>query len=333
MPGSSLISRFPLLTLIFLGFAAGFCPGRSASRCLAAPPVPPPFGGISLDSGYSRPPATFDSGFSSPVDSSPCVEPPVDGTDFAWSDPSEVFTESPPRNHPLIESIIEDHRNYYSPHNLGLLGSAFGIGAVVANTSLDHNIIRHIGVSIDGATSDDWKESLHSPKNFGNGVYTLPVFALAWGLGSLNNDRPLGAFAGEWGERSLRAFLVGAPPTVLMQRVTGAGRPGESESHWHFWNDNNGVSGHAFMGSLPFLTAAQTVDDRFMKCLLYAGSVAVPVSRVTDGDHYPSQAFLGWCMAWSASLAVDATQDHDTHWRTVPLIGPGYSGLALEHRW
>lgn len=233
----------------------------------------------------------------------------------------------------LIDRICEDHRNFYSLHNLGVLSVGFGTGAIFANTRWDEDISRHFNSSVKGASTDEWAESFHSPKAFGDGLYTLPVFAAAWGVGTLFDDTTAGDFSREWGERSLRSFLVGVPPLLLMQKATGASRPGEGESHWHFWEDNNGVSGHSFMGSLPFLTAAQMVDAPFYKCLLYLGSTAVPISRVSDGDHYPSQALLGWWMAWSATMAIDATQDRDSHWRTVPLIGPGCSGFNLEYRW
>lgn len=232
-----------------------------------------------------------------------------------------------------IERIFEDHKNYYSLQNLGFLSVGFGVGGVLANTRWDEDFSRHFNSSVQGASSDEWAESFHSPKDFGNGLLTLPLFAAAWGVGALYDDTTLGDFSSEWGERSLRAFLVGAPPVILMQKVTGGSRPEEGESHWHFWQDTNGVSGHSFMGSLPFLTGAQMVDDPFYKCLLYAGSTIVPISRVSDGDHYPSQAILGWWMAWSAATAIDATQDRDSQWRTMPLIGPGYSGINLEFRW
>ena len=42
---------------------------------------------------------------------------------------------------------------------------------------------------------------------------------------------------------------------LLMQRVTGASRAGESDSgsHWRPFHDSNGVSGHAFMGAVLLL--------------------------------------------------------------------------------
>ena len=43
--------------------------------------------------------------------------------------------------------------------------------------------------------------------------------------------------------------------------ATGASRPADGQgSHWHMFNDNNGVSGHAFIGAIPFLAAAEMVE-------------------------------------------------------------------------
>ncbi len=233
----------------------------------------------------------------------------------------------------LFERVVTDHQNYYSSRNLGILSVGFAGGAILANSSLDEQIAKHFSSSVNNVSSDEWFEMFHAPKELGNGMYTLPVFAAAWGIGSIFDESEIGSRTGEWGERSLRAFLVGAPPLILLQKATGAGRPNEGGSSWNFWHDNNGVSGHAFMGVLPFLTAAQVTDEPLPKFALYAASTLVPLSRINDGAHYTSQAFLGWVMAWSATMAVDATQDQDNSWRVLPLVGPGFSGMGFEHRW
>ena len=245
--------------------------------------------------------------------------------DYAEQTPREPLT--------LFQRIVEDHRNYYSRRNLAFLGVGFGAGSLIANTQLDREIYDHFNDSIAQAPSDEWSEAFHSPKDFGDGLYTLPLFAAVWGVGKLYDDTFLGNKTAQWGERCLRTFVVGAPPLILMQKVTGGGRPIEGDSHWDFWDDSNGVSGHSFMGAFPFLVAAQVADRPLPKWLLYAASTAVPLSRVTDGDHYTSQALLGWWMAWSATMAVDATQDGDTQWRTMPLITRDFSGFAIELRW
>ena len=114
-----------------------------------------------------------------------------------------------------------------------------------------------------------------------------------------------GDVVGEWGSRSLRMFVVGAPPLYVMQWVTGASRPADGGgSQWHSFADNNGVSGHAFIGAIPFLAAADMVESPLLKGTLYVCSTFVGFSRMTDNAHYPSQVFLGWYLAWASSRAA-----------------------------
>ncbi|QDT91496.1 phosphatase PAP2 family protein [Gimesia algae] len=235
----------------------------------------------------------------------------------------------------LWKRIKSDHTNYYSKDSLTWLAGGLGVGAIMANTSIDEGIQNHFQTSVHSASSDDWIETLHAQKEWGNGRYTLPIFAAAWVAGKLFERVPLASTTGEWGERSIRAILVGTPPMLAMQYVTGASRPGEtsSGSRWKPFQDNNGVSGHSFMGAILFLAAAKMTKKPLLKLAFYAGSTLAPLSRVNDNHHYPSQAFLGWWMAWIATNAVDATQKADRNWSVFPISYPGASGIAVEFRW
>jgi|GEM_PF-891054 hypothetical protein len=243
---------------------------------------------------------------------------------------SAVCGDSGPRN--FFERVAEDHRNFYSPHTMKYLGVGFLVGGVIANTNADKEILEAFDDSFNSG-SGSAGNFVHQFKDIGDHWVMLPIYGATWGVGTLLERTPAGGYVGEWGERSLRATAVGFPPLILTQLMTGAGRPEEGGSEWSFWNDSNGVSGHSFIGAIPFMTAAQQVDNPWAKALFYAGSTLVPISRMTDGDHYPSQSFLGWWLAMASVMSVDATEDHDTQWRTIPLIGPDYSGLNLEFRW
>ena len=240
-----------------------------------------------------------------------------------------------PRSSTLLERLYGDQNNFYSPESVTLLGSGLIVGGLMANTSIDENLQRHFQSSVRGATSDDWLESLHASKELGNGIYTLPVFATAWAAGELFPYNKYVETTGRWGERSIRGFVVGAPPLIVLQQFTGGARPTETNesSEWHPFRDNNGISGHAFMGSLPFITAAKMTDDRGLKVLFYAGSTLTPLSRVNDNAHYPSQVVLGWWMAYLAASAVDATDNPNARWKFYPyLIGDG-PGILAELRY
>lgn len=235
--------------------------------------------------------------------------------------------------HTIWQKIAEDHIHFYDWHSLRMLGGGFLAAAAVANTQLDRQIQTDFQASVRGATSDEWFEFLHANKELGNGHYTLPVFAGAWLAGELFDESPVLVKTSEWGERSLRSFLVGAPPMILAQKLTGGSRPterGPDSSHWRPWADNNGVSGHAFMSSLPFINAAKMTQNRWLKTTFYAGSLLGPLSRVNDDAHFTSQVALGWWMAYVSATAIDRTQFGDGHLQIYPYASTNGYGAMFE---
>jgi hypothetical protein len=235
----------------------------------------------------------------------------------------------------LPSNIASDHRNFYSRDSVLMLGGGFLAGGVVANTSLDGAIQRHLQASILGAESDEWYHTFHASKEIGNGLYTLPLFATAWLSTKLLPDSEIASRVGCWGERSLRGFAVGAPPVIGLQILTGGSRPGESigGSNWKPFEDNNGVSGHSFMGALPFITAAKLSENRTEKVVWYSASLLAPLSRVNDDDHYPSQVALGWWMAYLAASAVDSTHGVKHPWSLSPYVTDEATGIVGELRY
>lgn len=233
----------------------------------------------------------------------------------------------------IFSRIAADHRFFYSPDSL--IGLSYGLagGTLMANTNFDNTVQAHFQSSVRNASSDEWFDYLGAHKELGNGYRTIPVFAAAWAVGSLFDEYPAGDNLSEWGERSFRSILVGAPPMLATQYIIGGSRPNEpAGSHWAPFQDHNGVSGHAFMGAVPFLTAAQMAEEPWLKFAFYAGSTLVPLSRINDDDHYTSQAFLGWWFALLATKAIDSTQQGHTDWTFAPWLEPGTSGFAAEYR-
>jgi hypothetical protein len=253
---------------------------------------------------------------------------------FALDDQMELIDRpKPPAT--LGEKLLSDQLSFYSKESGANLLMAFGVGALLANSEMDGKIQKHFQASVRGATSDEWFEFLHANKEIGNGMYTLPIFGSLW-LANTYIDGPESfETAGVWGERSLRAFLVGAGPVVIGQRLTGGSRPDETGngSDWLPFRDNNGVSGHAFMSSLPFITAAKMTDGPIRKTLFYGGSLIGPLSRVNDNAHYPSQIGIGWAMAFVAASAVQHTDTGKRGWSIVPSSSLNSSGLAFQYRW
>jgi hypothetical protein len=223
--------------------------------------------------------------------------------------------------------IRSDHLQYYSATGLTQLGLGLAVGAAVANTALDEHFVRHEYVeNIMFAPGDELREFMHEPKIFGDASYTLPLYALAAMSEPLTENLPMGPATAEWGQRSFRTLLVGGPPVLALQVLTGGSRPGETahESAWRPLEDSNGVSGHGFVGAVPFLSLAEMSQNPLAKGVWYTTSTLPALSRVNDDDHYFSQAALGWYLAFLAARAVDRTQDgqQPSHLMIYP-IGDG----------
>lgn len=232
------------------------------------------------------------------------------------------------------KGVVQDYRNFCSRPSLQFLGTGFLFGAAMAHSDADQEVYDWMYDGLNRSENRSWHQFLHSTKDLGDGRYTLPVFAGCWVVGELFEDSNVANQAGKWGGRSIRGFIVGAPFVAVTQMATGAGRPGErsSGSAWRPFEDENGVSGHSYMGALPWITAAMMTDDLRLKTGLYLASLATPLSRISDGAHYPSQVVLGWWAAYAAARSVAQTdQQEEGDFDVRPYVNEaGDSGLMFE---
>jgi hypothetical protein len=231
--------------------------------------------------------------------------------------------------------VVNDYQQFYSPDGMIWLAGGLGVAAVMANTGFDEHFVRDAYLeNIVLAPSDELYEQLHEPKFLGEGYYTIPVFAIAALAGPIS-DAPVVTRAAEWGQRSLRSIVVGAPPLFALQWLTGGSRPTESaeSSEWQPFHDNNGVSGHAAMGAIPFISAAKLTDRIWLKSGLYAASTLPGLSRINDDAHYFSQAMLGWWIAYLAESAVDRSCNGSScrTWQIYPSSDG--AGLMFSRHW
>ena len=226
-------------------------------------------------------------------------------------------------------AVKRDYVSFYSLGRLARLGVGFGVGAAMANTDFDQNVQDWYQDDIRSETTDKYSKVA---KVFGEGKYLIPLALLSASVNYIEPESPIGV----WGVYTSRAYLVGAPIMLLMQVTTGGSRPddGTYGSEWRPFQDNNGVSGHAFMGAVPFLTIAHMYDDvPVVKYLAYAASFATAWSRVNDNNHYLSQVSLGWYMAYESADAVfDA--DRDARDLVVkPLVEGDIYGVSVQMQW
>ncbi len=227
--------------------------------------------------------------------------------------------------------ICEDHRHYYCCDTMRDLFCGVAGGAVLANTSLDGDFQSWYQHDVRSSGTDEFATFW---KTFGEGQIFIPAYAGLAVVGGMFPQRPLVAGVGEFSDRVTRGYLVGAPPMLFMQALLGASRPGESdvESQWKPFDDSNGVSGHAFVGAVPFITAARMCHRPLVKATFLTLSTFPAWSRVNDDAHYLSQACLGWWMAYLACRAVDHTDSQQRDLTFTPWVAPEVAGVGLVYR-
>lgn len=225
-----------------------------------------------------------------------------------------------------------DYGNFYSWRTFRDLSIALGGAAVLANTQMDQHFRNWYQQDV---RSPDTDRAAATCKTFGNGGLVIPIFAGMAVAGRLLDDWPVTDMLGEYGGRVTRAYAVGAPPLLLMQSLLGAERPNDNPGHYSYWkpfHSSHGVSGHAFMGSVPFITAANMTDNWVLKGGLYFASTLTGWSRINDDKHYLSQVCLGWYLGYLAARAVNDTQIEDTRFTVLPMLDTDGVGVMFVHR-
>ncbi len=200
---------------------------------------------------------------------------------------------------------------------------------IVANTEIDQNFQDWYQDEVWSEATDDFSKIT---KFFGEGYYLIPISLLSSGLYYLNTNSELG----NWGLNSTRAYVVGLPAMLAAQYMTGGSRPGEDKkkgSDWRFFDDSNGVSGHAFVGAVPFLTIARMSDSKFVKVISYFASTLTAWSRIDDNSHYLSQSLLGWYMAYESVNSVFSTNEEDEKISFTPVVAKDFYGIVLSAKW
>ena len=220
---------------------------------------------------------------------------------------SLLFTES-------LSTVKGDYEEFYSKDRLLRLGMSFGAGAILANTHADESFQKWYQTDIRSIKTN---YIAYISKNFGEWKYLLPA-TLGTAIADNFNKQYFSTIS-RWGSRSVRAYILGTPLLWSTQYITGASRPGEDNgSSWAPFNDTNGVSGHAFVGAVPFLTLARMYDDKkYLKYFFYAASTLTAFSRINDDAHFFSQTALGWYIAWETT---DTVFDRDTNKKYFGLL-------------
>ena len=155
----------------------------------------------------------------------------------------------------------------------------------------------------------------------------LLAYGLLGSFALLKNNSYPGRFASRLFQKSARAFIIGTIPLHITRTVTGGCRPSTTKrgSSWIPFTKPQGVSGHTYTGAILFINCAQMTENMYIKFFLYSASTLTGISRINDNCHYPSQAFLGWMMAY---IACNSVKDNNSIFNSS--ISPNKISFAFE---
>ncbi|OPX55704.1 PAP2 superfamily protein [Oceanospirillum multiglobuliferum] len=198
--------------------------------------------------------------------------------------------------------LSKGYSNFYNQDNLPWLGATYLAGGILANTSLDRDIQDEYNRRFHSQATDDFAAIAKKTGDQSTAFVFLGIAA----LNRLACNQNCGAVA-EWGDRTAQALLVGLPAVWGSQMLLGGNRPHRGKSDWTplQFDTFNGVSGHAFTGAVPFLTAAAMTDNTYAKGMFYGLSTLTAWSRLNDQKHYFSQIMMGWLFAAKVTGAVN----------------------------
>lgn len=214
-----------------------------------------------------------------------------------------------------------DYRNFYlSTGNLLELGGGLVGAGVIANTKADREIQNYYQMRLRSDGTDAASNVARVPGE----IYVAVPVLLA--VHMLIPDDPAYSAVDAWAQKSLRALFLGGPLGLVLQRAIGAERPDKNDSRWRPFKSSHGLSGHAFIGAVPFIMAGRMEDNIYLKSVFYGLSVLPGLSRINDNQHYFSQVVLGWYLAYLSSSVVDRKTDGKVSFIVVPQDG----GLELR---
>jgi hypothetical protein len=206
----------------------------------------------------------------------------------------------------LIRDIKSDASHYLENDNLIIFGDTFLAAGVLANTGFDRALAQHWQTDLKSSATDNF---FQIPKAIGGlSYYYAPIYLTCMGIGHLREQTLMGNVIYHFGYRSLRTFVIGGFQQVVLTNLLGSGRPSRGDdSKWQPFQYETAVSGHAFYGAVPFLTAAMMTDNTAAQMSLYVLSTLPGISRLNSNSHYLSQVLLGWTIAFLSAKSVYQT--------------------------
>jgi hypothetical protein len=265
----------------------------------------------------------------SPAPTPPAETPPAPAVEGIAPEPA-IGPDWPNRERLALDIDLgtEDWKHFWGWPNVA--GCRWASRLHLANTSADRDIRRWYQTRIRAVPRQPGGDRERRRTGVGRGADRHGAAAV---LGLVEGGSPTDGGLWEWSSR--RCGRCGLPPVIALYFLLGPERP-NGDSRWQPFNDWHGVSGHTFIGAIPFLTAAAMTDDPLVKAPLVLGSFLTGWSRIHKDEHYFSQVALGWWMAYLAVLAVDQTQDGRNALTVTPTVTPegrGVRAVSVLRTW
>jgi len=222
------------------------------------------------------------------------------------------------------ETLKMDFGNFYlDRENLTRLGVGVAGAAVLANTGIDRYIRNKYQNDLRSHETDE-ATKIFNISGTAVALVLVPAYIGTYGAGKLLHNSTME----EWAQKSFRATVVGGPALLFLAAATGADRPTEGDSKWGAYQNFHGISGHAFFGAVPFITAAKMSGNPYQKAIFYGLSTFTGLSRINDDKHYFSQSALGWYLAY-LSCAVVEKGNEQREGRVHVQLAPVPKGIAV----
>lgn len=259
---------------------------------------------------------------------------------MAVSGPPAAADDAPPdppagRLAELRATVTSDMSRFYRRRRAMRFGGVLAGAGVLANTDGDEEVQDWYREDVRSPSGDEWAADLERLGRMETVGLPLLAGGLLVGLAPKEGAAP----PLRWLRRTARAYVVGTPSLLYLQPLTGGNRPAEGlGSDWQPFVGQNGVSGHAFVGAVPFLTLARQTDRWWLRVLAVVASTAGGWAQFHTDQHYLSQFALGWWLAWEATDAIAESDarlvgdEGEPRVAILPVAAEGGGGVLVSLR-
>jgi hypothetical protein len=232
----------------------------------------------------------------------------------------------------MLSTIANDYHTYYEYSKFNEFLFALAVSGTLANSDLDQEIFQDLlHDDLNSHSSNKVFNQFNNAGGYSQLRYAVPFYFASMLAGNALSESSTDNVLELWGSNALRTVILGAPQQLFFSYATGGQRPSEGDSNWDLFNGDNGVSGHAFYGAVPFLTAAQLTSNNYIKTSWIIASMLPGLSRVNNNKHYMSQVFLGWSLALVSSNAVFQV-DYGLDIKITPLVSEDGMLVGIQYR-